>query len=420
MRAIRVFGVAALLAPAPVLPVDPMQAPKGSDLDGGWKAIMEPYLQQDLWTESQAYDASHGLLLPIHAAFDLGKTAWQADLAAHYRRFVAGAGELPKNPLSRAQYLYVASCFAAEAASHHRQDLIPPGLMETLCKEFQLSWSPSPGNGEEATILRKLGTTPTPKRFQKALEDKEFFAVGTAANLQAVMRALGVKVPAQTSGSVAEALSLAHRMFKEQVVWGRDGGWLMQPGAWSDYADFLYAGQMEKRPGMPLRPISDIAWDSSHFMRFPAILCSLRDANSPASPEYAFYDRLVRGLEIQIFSHVAEPPSPQFPAWRFRNFMDGRNGVYRWGYQTMGANHGFGPFEVPPLAFTYGWWSLLGSGRIRSLYKNIQEQSQVNSEVSILYSLPLGGLKIEGKPVKTPKITNRQIRALDMQLASNG
>lgn len=393
----------------------PPQAPTG--LDAEWKAVMAPYLQQDLWTETQAYDASHGMLLPIRAAFAHDKTQWQLDLSSHYRRFVAGADQLPKNPLARAQYIYVASCFVTEAASHHPA-LIPHGLLDTLCREFQLSWSPSPGKGEEAVILRKLSSVLTPKRFQKALEDKEFFAIGTAANLQAAFRELGLTEPVPISESVAEALDLAHRMFKEQVVWSKDGGWLMQPGAWSDYPDFLFAGQTEGRPGMPPKPVSNIAWDTSHFMRFPAILSSLRGAFLVGSDGYEFYNRLMHGLEIQFFDHVAEAPSTQFPAWRLRNFMDGTNGVYRWGYQTLGANKGYGPYEVAPLAFTYGWWSFLGSDRMRMLYKNIKAQSKVNSEVGTMYSLPLGEQKKEIKPGTALKITNRQIRTFDVDLAS--
>jgi hypothetical protein len=53
-------------------------------------------------------------------------------------------------------------------------------------------------------------------------------------------------------------------------------------------------------------------------------------------------------------------PDTDFRGLRMTNFMDGENGVYRYGYPTQGAGNGFGPFELSG-SVNLGWWSFLGS-----------------------------------------------------------
>ncbi len=39
------------------------------------------------------------------------------------------------------------------------------------------------------------------------------------------------------------------------------------------------------------------------------------------------------------------PPSEDFSAWRMTNFMDGRNGVYRWGYALWDRTEAMVPMK---------------------------------------------------------------------------
>ena len=34
-----------------------------------WDATVAPYLRDDLWTDREAYDAGHFLMVPLHGAF---------------------------------------------------------------------------------------------------------------------------------------------------------------------------------------------------------------------------------------------------------------------------------------------------------------------------------------------------------------
>lgn len=62
-----------------------------------------------------------------------------------------------------------------------------------------------------------------------------------------------------------------------------DGDMIFQPGAYTDHADYAYAGRMEKVPGMEPLKVPGIAPDSSHQMRIPLELLALRaERTSPA------------------------------------------------------------------------------------------------------------------------------------------
>jgi hypothetical protein len=57
---------------------------------------------------------------------------------------------------------------------------------------------------------------------------------------------------------------------------------------------------------------------------------------------------------------VASLPTESFRGVRMTNFMDGENGVYRYGYPTQGAGRGFGPYQLSG-SFNIGWWAFVGT-----------------------------------------------------------
>ncbi len=90
------------------------------------------------------------------------------------------------------------------------------------------------------------------------------------------------------------------------------------------------------------------------------------------------------GLEKQFYEKVLVPPSPEFPGYRMTNFMDGRNGVYRWEYKGVGKNNGYGLYEVSGVLLE-GWWSFLDSPRMREVYQKMAAQFPLPREVETLY-----------------------------------
>jgi hypothetical protein len=184
-----------------------------------------------------------------------------------------------------------------------------------------------------------------------------------------------------------DARGLGVRVFASETRWTDDGGWLFQPGVWHDHPDFVYAGRSQIEPAMEEARIADIAGDTSHAHRLPVLLESLRSAFAPEEAGRRFYDSLRAGLERQFVGRVLVEPDHSFPAPRTTNFMDGRNGLYRYGFHTLGEGHGYGPYELSG-TLTLGWWSRLPGRRIRRVYRDLAASFPLREDVVATYSGP--------------------------------
>lgn len=87
-----------------------------------WEATVAPILKQKLWKQETAYDATHYLMIPLHAAFLLENKDWQRDFHQHFNEFIIHKEELPEGlngTLIRLHYLFFASrylVFAQDSA----------------------------------------------------------------------------------------------------------------------------------------------------------------------------------------------------------------------------------------------------------------------------------------------------------------
>ncbi len=131
----------------------------------------------------------------------------------------------------------------------------------------------------------------------------------------------------------------------------------------------------------------DIAADSSHSMRFPLWLKSLAEAYAEGSLEKMYYKKLIKGLAKQFLYRVLVFPTDEFAGYRTNNFMDGRNGVYRWGYVTQGPANGYGPYELSG-SFLLGWWFFLDNYEIRNIYKEMSQYFPLKPEIIPVYIGP--------------------------------
>lgn len=362
-----------------------------------WNATVAQHLSYDLWTERDAYDATHVLMIPLHAAFERNEPTWQQQFAAEFQRFtVSGVGQMcfSHNRLTRLQFYYLVSQFIVLAQRTGHQALIPAGLVNALYDEVTNVWRYIPAwqyaqadfpGGVRERLQWKLDTLSVAKSYYRALIDEDFYLFALAGDLRTYERLSGTHHP--RSPLVAEILDAAHRTFIQEVVWQGDGGWILQPGAWTDHADYQYAGWLTMTVGMPPNPVPGISPDSSHTHRLPLFLTSLVDAYPDDAPEKQTYEHLKRGLEQQFFTHVLVPPSAESPAYRLTNFMDGWNGVYRWGYVTLGGYQGYGPYRLSG-TLTLGWWSFLDSTRSRDLYTQFAAQFPLSPEIRAAYNGP--------------------------------
>lgn len=274
-----------------------------------------------------------------------------------------------------------------------KSELIPPGLTEVIYRTVQALWETEPAwqwerrhfaGGIRERVAWKLQPRDVKWRYYRAIIAHELFLFAIAADLRAHERLSNIEVQ---SAMVAQILSTARTAIEQRIVAQDGGGWLFQPGIWSDHPDYAYVAVQNKVPGMKPSPMPDIAEDTSHSDRWPLWLVSLANAYVEGDHERAFYDNLKKGLETQFFETVLVAPTAEFPMYRTNNFMDGWNGVYRWEYETQGRNNGYGPYELSG-TLTLGWWTFLDTSRIRAVYQDMASQFPLHGRVIEVYVGP--------------------------------
>lgn len=361
-----------------------------------WDITVKSYLEGDLWVERDIYDAGEALMIPLHAAFKLDNAEWKEQLFQHFRRFVAEEknGNTAEGTLNRLQYLYLASQYIRLAHECGQPDLIPMGLTDILYNEVNKLWYEVPAwqwgrkpfsGGISERIEWKLNNKTLERSYYRAVIDEELFLFAIAADLRTYENLSNSTY--KTYSAITEILTTANRVFHQEVMLNSDGSWVFQPGAWTDHPDYAYVGNTEKNELMEPKKINGIAADASHSSRFPLWINSLLAANSQNSEECKYYENLLGGLEKQFVERVLVSPDDKFNSFRTNNFMDGRNGVYRWNYATQGKNNGYGPYELSG-TLIYGWWSLLGTDRIREVYYSLASGFPLSEDILELYVGP--------------------------------
>lgn len=366
-----------------------------------WTKTAGANLTTKLWTDTLGYNAGHFLMVPLHAAFSLPVPAWQAEFAAHLQHLSdegSRAVDFAQNSLIRLQYLYLASRFCVLAARHEQAAVIPAGLVDLLRSQLAYYWSQAPAaqwsrdpfpGGIRERLDWKLQTRQVAKSYFRAIIDEELFLFAIAADLQAYDRLL--YAANQDAQTLAEILDRAYRVFTQEIVAQPDGRWLLQPGTWTDHPDYQYAGHTVKRPGLTPQPVPGIAIDISHSHRMPRWLLSLAHAYPAGSDQHTHYLRLLQGLDAQLFNVALVAPSAEFATYRTTNYLDGHNGIFRWGYKSLGEHNGYGPYELSG-TLVLGWWAFLGTERSREMYQQVASMFPLPPPVLALYAGPGSGL----------------------------
>jgi hypothetical protein len=331
---------------------------------------LEPYLAERLWTARDMYDAGSVLQVPLHTAFALGRSDWIALFEDQFTRFVA---QFPDDPaaapahLHRLHYYYVASRFCALCAASDQPERIPKGLPELLREQAHWYWTTwTKAGGYRQAILWRLSKEaediePSDARL---IGDDALLLLGVAADLRQLDRYAG----REPDPLLVEMGDVTRQVFENRAVWNGSGGWLFQQGVYRDHRDYSHVGWDEVTHGLPEWRLAEAAADSSHECRLALLLRSYAEGAGPDSADASFYADLRRGLEDQFCDVVVVAPDAQYPYVRLRNFMDGRNGLFRYGYPTLGDGLAYGPYELSG-TFTYGWWAFLESPRVSDLYR---------------------------------------------------
>jgi hypothetical protein len=341
------------------------------------RSVTDPLLDDSVGTNARAYHVGSMAIVPLYAAFRGDDPDWQHHFAAHFERLLQSTSVIAGfNELSRLQYLYFASQFLVVAKDTGHSDLIPAGLPDYLYSELRSTWLDRPASvyahppfdGRRESLVYKLRLRSPEKSYYRAIMDWDFFLFAIAADL----RHYG-GTPAQRrawKATLEDVLQIAETVCRQEIKPTSSGGWLLQPGVWRDHPDYQYTGYTQAVTGMLPAPSPGGSWDSSHFLRAPLWITSLMNAYPRGSPRHEFYANLRLGLARQFFAKVMVPPSADCPCYRLNNFMDGSNGLYRWGYGSFGPDNGYGPYQVSG-SMMIGSWSFLGSERSKTLYLDL-------------------------------------------------
>ena len=356
-----------------------------------WASTVEPMLQRPVQSPAQAYQDAEMLMVPMHAAFHRNDLAWERSFSDHFQRMLRNSSQLPDQSLSRLFYLYLASQFVVVARRSGHVELIPEGLPEFLFGEVEAGWLKRPATqyehptfvGMRDRVIWKLNNHKVAKSYYRAFLDDELFLFAIAADL----RYGATQKQSSWRLSLDDIISVADKVYTQESTRTPSGGWLLQPGVWTDHPDFKYAGRARTEAAMQPAPLPNIGWDSSHFFRAPLWLTSMMNAFATGSRGYNFYSGLRNGLAQQFFTKVLVPSSADFPCYRQNNFMDGSNGLYRWGYGSLGSNNGYGPYGVSG-ALLLGWWTFLETDQSRTLYRSLANQFPWSKQCRELYLGP--------------------------------
>ena len=360
-----------------------------------FKSTMSTYLTQDSWTNTLAYNAGQFLMVPLQAAFLLDQKDWQQEFENHFKRLVAVPhDQVAKTALYATQYLYLPSRFLALSARTGRKSDINEKLTAYVTDEVVDRWTNKPAptwdnskfKGLRERIQHKMMLANPPKSYYKAIIDEENFVFAEAADLLYVERKTGIRNPGHDV--LNEIVQTALTIYKDRSEFTKDGGWLFDVGAWTDHPDMAYVGNTELAPGLSPKLVRNVTLDTSHFHRFPLLCTSLREAFEPGSSDYKFMDKICAGLAKQFSSKVLIKPDSSFEGYRTTNFVDGWNGVYRYGLKnSAGKDTSLGPYQLSG-TFLMGWWSFLSDPTINAAYEKISKSFPLPESVLQTYMGP--------------------------------
>jgi hypothetical protein len=212
-----------------------------------------------------------------------------------------------------------------------------------------------------ASILLNKIPYQSEKSFHKAITDFELFCLMTGCSLASNQ----LKFNGTIKPQIEEFIVYMLQILKTQCKIYNDGRWLLQPGVWKDFSDYLYAGITIPKQNLNVAKVDTISWDASHSARWPIFLNTLKSIFKIKSKENEFLSSFQKGLADQFLLKVITQ-NEKTP--RFNNYMDGSNGFYRYNYSTM--KNGYAPFTCNKHVFL-SWWKILDDERINKMYHTI-------------------------------------------------
>lgn len=234
-------------------------------------------LEAKLWTERDAYDTSHVLMVPMHAAYFRKDEVRISEFRQFARRWLIDTSRSDLGRLTERQFDYFLARLTYLEASDAACGQLSADLFGVLSERAEnninspaWNWRMDPFPSQIELLLWKMRQESTDPSFLRAIFDEDLFSIATSADL--------VTIANHCSWIVPEYVYDMARQGSAAVISGgafSSAGWLFQPGVWTDHPDYQYAGNQTLGSELSARPITGIGWDSSYSHRFPLFLVSL-------------------------------------------------------------------------------------------------------------------------------------------------
>ena len=385
-----------------------------------WNKTISKYIKDELWNDINCYDAGHVLLVPMFYAFstnDKPKIEEFHNLFERYAKYLRDVNyEYEYWNLNHIQFNFLASNYINLCSRYNCTNRIKEELLNYLydeafyyCllkRENYLTEANPQYDGLAATLRDFEQGRPTADLYQ--------YHITILLNLKEYSNNNGYFLSEERKQTVEKALNIINTIYQKGVTFVKGDKWLMNVGSFDEYDDYSYMQYNSIEENMQPSKQENTTWDTSHFARIPVFLQIIKRANIEDTEKVRYYDRLINGLREQFIENVLIEPDKETPYYRTTNYMDGRNGLYRYNYITQ-KDTAYLPYQLSA-TLTLGWWSFLG-GEMNVVYENIYKTFPLEEKAIETYVGP-NTTRERNKYVEWPAYFENGFAELNCLLAS--
>ena len=341
-----------------------------------WKNTVSKYITGDLWDDVNSYDAGHSLLVPMFYAFttkDERKMEEFHNLFERYSIYLSNNNYTYNYwDLNHMQFNFLASNYINLCSKYNCNDRIKEELLNYLYDEafYYCLLKREKYNIEDNPNYNALIAIERDFELGKPIADLYQYHLMIIFNLKEYSNTNNYYLTEERENVVSESLNLINRIYQEGVTFIDGDKWLINVGSFDEYDDYAYMHYCSIEENMEPSKQENTTWDTSHFARVPVFLQIIKRANQDDEEKVEYYNRLIKGLKEQFLENILIEPDEENPYYRTTNYMDGRNGLYRYNYATQ-KDTGYLPYQLSG-TITLGWWCFLG-GEMNEIYRNIYE-----------------------------------------------
>ena len=327
-----------------------------------WNKTITASLDEALWLNEYAYDASTTLMLPMHYAyryphrFDVDPRDNFYTFIEHtyfYSDFSAYEGNVTKY-----QFLYfITQNLKLEQARGNLNEEILAWVSEIIVNNWENNaysiWDGVVFRGVKERLKWNFSEPETKYSFYRAVIDQEWFTLAAMNDLAVVYDNANKPTPFNND----EVKLLSKQLIDNFGTYEGDR-WFFQRGVWHDHRDYRYAGNDSITADMNISEIESIGIDSNHLHRLPLWLLSFKENNVL---DQAVFTAALKGhknaYETLVLTY--KEANKGFMLLQ-NNYSTGENGVYRYNYITQGQGNGYQAFELSGALFS-GYYAFLDS-----------------------------------------------------------